>query len=99
MVVNGKISMPKPGSAVKYEHFRKQLNAIYTQTTRLLRKRYLVAHKITASRTLMLIRHTPAVGYGYKLVCCYDNKYSKHVTTFRGEIAVHNFMAKMLKDV
>ena len=24
-------------------------------------------------------------GYGYKIVCCYKNKYSKPIQTFRGE--------------
>ena len=38
-------------------------------------------------------------GYGYKIVCCYDDKYSKPVQIYRGENAVHKFMEKMLKQV
>ena len=38
-------------------------------------------------------------GYGYKVVCCYDDKYSKPVQIYRGENAVHKFMEKMLKEV
>ena len=38
-------------------------------------------------------------GYGYKVVCCYDDKYSKPVQKYKGENAVHKFMEKMLKEV
>ena len=33
-------------------------------------------------------------GYGYKVVCCYDDKYSKPVQIYRGKNAVHKFMEK-----
>ena len=38
-------------------------------------------------------------GYGYKLVCCYDDKYSKDICIYRGENAVYRFMEKMLEEV
>ena len=38
-------------------------------------------------------------GYGYKVVCCYDDKYSKPIQTYRGENAVYKFMEKMLEEV
>ena len=38
-------------------------------------------------------------GYGYKLVCCYDDKYSKPVETYRGEGAVNKFTKRMLDEV
>ena len=38
-------------------------------------------------------------GYGYKVVCCYDDKYSKPVQIYRGEKAVYKFMGKMLEEV
>ena len=38
-------------------------------------------------------------GYGYKVVCCYDDKYSKHTRMYRGENAVYKFMEKMLEEV
>ena len=37
--------------------------------------------------------------YGYKLVCCYDNKYSKPVKTYRGKNAVNKFILRMLEEV
>ena len=38
-------------------------------------------------------------GYGYKVICCYDDKYSKYTCIYRGENAVYKFMEKMLKEV
>ena len=38
-------------------------------------------------------------GYGYKIVCCYKNKYSKPIQTYRGKNAVYEFMKKMLEEV
>ena len=38
-------------------------------------------------------------GYGYKVVCCYDDKYSKPIQTYQGENAIYKFMEKMLKEV
>ena len=38
-------------------------------------------------------------GYGYKVICCYDDKYSKHTRIYRGENAVYKFMEKMLEEV
>ena len=36
---------------------------------------------------------------GYKVVCCYDDKYSKPIQTYRGENIVYKFMEKMLEEV
>ena len=38
-------------------------------------------------------------GYGYKVVCCCDDKYSKPVKIYRGENAVNKFMEAMLEEV
>ena len=38
-------------------------------------------------------------GYGYKVVCCDDDTYSKPVQTFRGENAVYEFMEIMLEGI
>ena len=37
-------------------------------------------------------------GYGYKIVCCCKNKYSKPIQTYRGENAVYEFMEKRLEE-
>ena len=38
-------------------------------------------------------------GYRYKVVCCYDDKYSKPVKVYRGKNAVYRFLEEMLKEV
>ena len=41
-------------------------------------------------------KHTDC-GYGYKVVCCYNDKYRKPVQIYRGENAVYKFMEKCSK--
>ena len=43
-------------------------------------------------------KHTDC-GYGYKVVCCYDDKYTKPTQIYRGPKAVYKFMEKMLEEV
>ena len=38
-------------------------------------------------------------GSAYKVICCYDDKYSKDICIYRGENAVYKFMEKMLEEV
>ena len=38
-------------------------------------------------------------GYGYKVVCRYDDKQSEPVQVYRGENAVYKFMGKTLEEV
>ena len=38
-------------------------------------------------------------GYGYKVVCCYKDRYSKPIQACRGENAIYKFMEKMLEEV
>ncbi|XP_068703724.1 uncharacterized protein [Montipora foliosa] len=38
-------------------------------------------------------------GYGCKVVCCYDDKYTKPIQIYRGPYAVYKFMGKMLEEV
>ena len=38
-------------------------------------------------------------GSAYKVICCYNDKYSKPIQTYRGENAVYKFMEKMLEEV
>ena len=36
-------------------------------------------------------------GCGYKVTCCYDDKYNKPIQTYQGENAVYKFIEKWLK--
>ena len=38
-------------------------------------------------------------GYGYKLVCCYDDNFSKPIRIYRGKQAVSKFLEDMLDEV
>ena len=38
-------------------------------------------------------------GYGYRVVCCYDDKHTKPVKIYRGEDIIKKFMQQMLKEV
>lgn len=40
-----------------------------------------------------------ACDYEYKVICCYDDKYSKPIVIYRGENAAYKFLEKMLYDV
>lgn len=37
--------------------------------------------------------------YGYKMVFCYDDTYTKPVQIYRGEDSIKTFMQEMLKEV
>ena len=66
---------------------------------RLLQKKSLVASKKEEkSFTEAYQKHTDC-GYGYKIVCCYDDKYSKPEQIYRGERAVYKFMEAMLDEI
>ena len=96
--INGKqsIKMPAPGSTITFKNYRKQLPApfvIYADFEAITEK---VSQK--KSHTEQYQKHT-ACGYGYKVVCCYDDKFSKPTKIYRGEMTIHKFMEDMLDEV
>ena len=96
--INGEqaIKMPEPGSKITFKNYRKQLPApfvIYADFEAITEK---VSHK--KSRTEKYQKHI-ACGYGYKVVCCYDDKFSKPVKIYRGEMTIQKFMKDMLVEV
>ena len=93
--------MPEKGSKVKCTNFHKQLPVpfvIDADFEAITEKVKGCKPKNDKSYTEAYQQHT-ACGYGYKVVCCYDNKYSKPVQIYRGENAVYKFMEKMLEEV
>ena len=50
------------------------------------------------SQTEQYQKHT-ACGYGYKVVCCYDDKFSKPIKIYRGKMTIQKFMKDMLVEV
>ena len=99
--INGKqsIKMPEPGSEIAFKNYRRQLPApfvIYADFEAITEK---VDEKAPQkSYTEQYQKHT-ACGYGYKVVCYYDDKFSKPIKIHRGEMAIHKFMKDMLAEV
>ena len=99
--VNGTqaINMPGPGSKIAFKNYRRKLPApfvIYADFEAITEK---VDEKAPQkSCTEQYQKHT-ACGYGYKVVCYYDDKFSKPTKIYRGEMAIQKFMNDMLAEV
>ena len=104
--VNGTqaVKMPdKDNNILKFNNFHKQLPVpfvIYADFEAITEKisSCLPTCNNDKSYTEAYQKHTDC-GYSYKIVCCYDDKYSKPVTIYRGEKAVHKFMEAMQGEV
>ena len=111
LTINGAqaINMPKQGENIlKFNNFHKQLPVpfvIYADFEAIMKKvqgcrqsEEMEDEKNKTSYTEAYQTHEDC-GCGYKLVCCYDDKYSKQIQTYRGENAVYRFMENMLEEV
>ena len=103
IVVNGKqaVRMPKKGSSVQFKNFHKQLPApfvICADFEALTQKIDNCQPDDNKAYTEKYQKHVDC-GYAYKLVCCYDDKFSKPIQPYRGEKAVYKFLVAMLKEV
>ena len=111
LTINGAqaINMPKQGEKIlKFNNFHKQLPVpflIYADFEAITKKvrgceqsEEMKKDKDRRSYTEAYQTHEDR-GYGYKVICCYDDKYSKHTHIYRGENAVYKFMEKMLEEV
>ena len=111
LTINGAqaINMPKQGENIlKFNNFHKQLPVpfvIYADFEAITKKvqgceqsEEMKKDKDRRSYTKAYQTHEDC-GYGYKVVCCYDDRYSKYTHIYRGENAVYKFMEKMLEEV
>ena len=111
LTINGApaINMPKQGENIlKFNNFHKQLPVpfvIYANFEAITKKvqgceqsEEMKKDKDTRSYTEAYQTHEDC-GYGYKVICCYDDKYSKYTSIYRGESTVYKFMEKMLEEV
>ena len=102
--VNGvqAVKMPdKNNNILKFNNFHKQQPVpfvIYADFEAITEKISGCQPNNNKSFTEAYQKHTDC-GYGYKILCCYDDKYSKPVTIYRGEKAVYKFMEAMLEEV
>ena len=111
LTINGvqAINMPKQGENIlKFNNFQKQLPVpfvIYADFEAITKKvqgckqsEEMEKDKDRRSYTEAYQTHED-FGYGYKVICCYDDKYSKYTSIYRGENAVYKFMEKTLEEV
>ena len=100
MVINGEQAI-KECSMVQFQNYHKQMPApfvIYADFEAITEKVYGCQPDGVKSYTEEYQKHT-GCNYGYKLVCCYDDKYSKPVKIYRGENSISYFMLDMLSEV
>ena len=102
--VNGTqaIKMPdKDNNILKFNNFYKQQAVpfvIYADFEAITEKIHGCKPNNEKSYTEAYQKHTDC-GYGYKVVCCYNDKYTKPIQIYRGEKSVYKFMEKMLHEV
>ena len=102
MFIDGQqaVKMPKKGNKVQFQNFHKQVPVpfvLYAVFEAITEKSDSCLPDSNKSYTEKYQQHT-ASSYGYKLVCCYDDKYTKPVKTYWGEDSVERFMKKVLKE-
>ena len=102
--VNGTqaVKMPdKDNNILKFNNFHKQQPVpfvIYAYFEAITEKIHGCKPSDEKSYTDIYQKHTDC-GYGYKVVCCYDNKHTKPIKIYRGEKAVYKFMESMLEEL
>ena len=102
--LNGKqaIKMPdKDNNILKYNNFHKQQAVpfvIYADFEAITEKVQGCMPSDGKSYTEAYQKHKDC-SYGYKVVCCYGDKDTKHEQIYRGENAVYQFMEAMLDEV
>ena len=96
------IKMPdKSNNTLKFNNFHKQQPVpfvIYADFEAITEKISGCRSNNNKSFTEAYQKHTDC-GFGYKLVCCYDDKHTQPLKIYRGEKAVYTFLEYMLDEV
>ena len=103
LAINGiqAIKMPEAGSKIYFKNHQKMLPApfaIYADFEAITEKIDNCLPPDGKSYTSTYQSHK-ACGYAYKLVCIYDEKYSKPEVIYRGEDCIQKFIREMLSEV
>ena len=91
----------KDNNILKFNNFHKQQPVpfvIYADFEAITEKIQGCQQNNDSSYTEAYQKHTDC-GYGYKVICCYDDKHTKPIQIYRGEKAVYKFMENMLEEV
>ena len=89
----------KDNNILKLNAYQKQLPnpfVIYADFESITRKLYYCKRDNDTSCTEKYQNHIDC-GYGYKLMCCYDDKYIKPIQVYRGEKAAYEFIEKVVE--
>ena len=96
------IKMPmKEDNKLKFSNYHRQLPApfdIYADYEAVTEKLHTCQPNGDEPYTQAYQHHTDC-GYVYKVICCYDDKYSKLIQSYRGPDAAYKFLGKMLEEV
>ena len=96
------IKMPdKDNNILIFNNFHKQQPVpfvIYADFEAITEKIHGCQQNGNKSYTEAYQKHTDC-GYGYKVVCCYDDEYTKPIQLYRGENSVYKFMENLLKEI
>ena len=103
LVINGtqRIEMPQPGSKVYFHNYQKQLPVpfvVYADFEAITEKIDSCSPPQHKSYTQSYQKHKPS-GFGYKVVCHYDQKYSKPAVIYRGENVIEKFIQHLFREV
>ena len=95
------IQMPAEGEVIKFKSFRETVKipfVIYADLESILQKLTVTQkQEMDKEQTEKLQKHV-ACSYGYKVVCCYDEKLSKPFKMYRGFDSVHKFFTDIFEE-
>ena len=95
------VELPKEGSSISFNHIKKTVSVpfvIYADFESLVPK-YEKEKELNenSSWTRKHQKHN-ICSYGYKVVCCYNDKYSQPYKSFRGENAAYKFLEAIFEE-
>ena len=95
------IQMPAEGEVIKFKSFRETVKipfVIYADLESILQKLTVTQkEEMEQEQTEKLQKHV-ACSYGYKVVCCYDEKLSKPFKMYRGLDIVNKFFTDIFEE-
>ena len=103
LLLNGtqKVEMPQPGTKVYFKNHQKQLPipfVFYADLEAITKKIDTCSPPGGKSYTQAYQKHE-ASGFGYKVVCHYNQKYSKRAVIYRGENVIEKFIQHLFEEV
>ena len=95
------IEMPSQGESIKFIGFNKEREVPFViyEDFESVTKKVIGCKKNDSNSYIYETQRHEESGYGYKLVCHYDEKFSKPVQVYRGKDSVTKFLERMLEEV